>query len=169
MEHLVGFLKVLEETGHIEAPILRETRIAKVLKGILRLDSIPLDEKLSFKSRCTKLLEQMNKTLDENPETSGESSKKDDSKAHTPAAADSKLEEKPEAKAVEAAAAEATAEESEAGAGAAVEGKKDEPMPDADGPKPDVAKSDQDEAAAEKTETATAAAPADPPAPAVAS
>lgn len=51
-EHLTA----LETFQDLESPIIRETKVAKLLKVILKLESIPRDEEFKFKERCTKLL-----------------------------------------------------------------------------------------------------------------
>lgn len=54
----------LEELHDLEAKIIRETKIHKVLRAIIKLDSIPKDEEFNFKSRSKELLDIWDKTLD---------------------------------------------------------------------------------------------------------
>lgn len=54
----------LEDFHDLEAKIIRETKIHKVLRAIIKLDSIPKDEEFKFKSRSKELLEIWDKTLD---------------------------------------------------------------------------------------------------------
>lgn len=61
------FLKELENYPNLEGSIIRDTKIHKVLKGIIKLASIPLDEEYHFKTRSHTLLQQWNKILVADP------------------------------------------------------------------------------------------------------
>jgi hypothetical protein len=56
MSSMNEHLTALETFQDLEPIIIRETKVAKLLKVILKLDSIPRDEEFKFKDRCTKLL-----------------------------------------------------------------------------------------------------------------
>lgn len=60
---LSGYLGVLENFTGLEASIIRATKINKVLKAILKLESIPQEDEFNFKQRSRTLLEQWNKLL----------------------------------------------------------------------------------------------------------
>lgn len=77
----------LEKYPNLEASIILSTRIHKVLKGILKLGSIPLDHEFNFKDRSMKLLKEWNKTLGENGAAPSES-KADDENAKSGADVD---------------------------------------------------------------------------------
>lgn len=57
------FLGELEGYPDLEGSIIRATKIHKVLKAMIKLPSIPLDEEFKFKSRCVDLLAKWNETL----------------------------------------------------------------------------------------------------------
>ena len=57
LPHMAAYLKKLEAYGSkLEVSIIRATKINKVLKGIVKLDSIPKDEEYNFRGRSVKLL-----------------------------------------------------------------------------------------------------------------
>ncbi|KAL5624640.1 hypothetical protein BROUX41_004700 [Berkeleyomyces rouxiae] len=56
-------LSKLETLPDLEASIIRATKINKVLKAMLKLDSIPREEEFNFKARSTALLGKWNKLL----------------------------------------------------------------------------------------------------------
>lgn len=64
----------LEQYSNLEAPIIRTTKINKVLKGIIKLNSIPKEEEFNFKKRSTELLSVWNKVLnaDDGPSAGGD-------------------------------------------------------------------------------------------------
>ena len=75
MTAMSGHFENLEKHANLEAPIIRTTKINKVLKGIVKLNSIPKDEEFNFKKRSTELLSQWNKVLnaEEGPSAGGDS------------------------------------------------------------------------------------------------
>lgn len=64
---MAQYFDSLESVKSLEATIIRETRIHKVLKGIMKLESIPKDEEFDFKDRSKKLLDAWNKVLGDEP------------------------------------------------------------------------------------------------------
>ena len=66
------FLHELEEYPDLEGSIIRVTKIHKVLKQILKLNSIPLEEEFHFKDRSRDLLAKWNDTLSNDPTGSGD-------------------------------------------------------------------------------------------------
>lgn len=58
----------LEQYADLEPAIIRATKINKVLKGIIKLNSIPKDEEYKFKKRSADLLTAWNKALASDPE-----------------------------------------------------------------------------------------------------
>lgn len=60
---MAKFFDQLEKADDIDAGILRDTKIHKVMKGIVKLTSIPKDEDFHFKDRSAALLETWNKLL----------------------------------------------------------------------------------------------------------
>ena len=66
------FLTELEGFPDLEGSIIRVTKIHKVLKQILKLSSIPLEEQFHFKDRSRDLLAKWNDTLNNDPAGAGE-------------------------------------------------------------------------------------------------
>lgn len=60
---LSDYLVKLEQFPDLETEIIRATKINKVLKAMLKLDSIPKEEEFNFKPRSQALLEKWNKLL----------------------------------------------------------------------------------------------------------
>jgi hypothetical protein len=85
------FLAELERYPDLESSIIRTTKIHKVLKAMLKLPSIPLDEQFHFKSRSVELLGKWNEILSN--DAGGAAGDKDGDKDDDP---------KPEAEAVDA-------------------------------------------------------------------
>lgn len=78
------FLAELETYTDLEGNIIRTTKINKVLKGMIKLTSVPHDEVYHFKDRSLKLLTKWNETLaKEGSGTSGD--KEDEGKAESAA------------------------------------------------------------------------------------
>ena len=63
MHQLSKFVSKLEGYLELEVGIIRTTKINKVLKAILKLPSIPEEDKFNFKPRSQSLLDKWNKLL----------------------------------------------------------------------------------------------------------
>ncbi|QUC18204.1 uncharacterized protein UV8b_02445 [Ustilaginoidea virens] len=63
MQSMSDFITILEKFGNLEVSIIRETKINKVLKAILKLVEIPREEEFHFKKRSQTLLDKWNKLL----------------------------------------------------------------------------------------------------------
>lgn len=63
MEGMSAYLTALENFTELEASIIRETKINKVLKAILKMENIPREEDFTFKKRSQGLLDRWNKLL----------------------------------------------------------------------------------------------------------
>lgn len=74
------FLSELETYPDLEGSIIRTTKIHKVLRQMLKLPSIPLDEEFHFKTRSVDLLAKWNETLSNDPNGGGAGDKDDDAK-----------------------------------------------------------------------------------------
>lgn len=61
------FLKELESYPDLEGSIIRATKIHKVLKAMIKLTSIPLDEEFHFRDRAHALLQKWNEILASDP------------------------------------------------------------------------------------------------------
>lgn len=83
------YLGELENYPDLHGSIIRATKIHKVLKAMLKLPSIPLDEEFNFRERCQTLLGKWNAILASEPNgdnedraeagiTNGESAQKED-------------------------------------------------------------------------------------------
>jgi len=76
MPQMASYIKKLEAYGSdLEVVIIRNTKINKVLKGIVKLNTIPKDEEYHFRERSVKLLGDWNVLLGAEP---AEAEKKDD-------------------------------------------------------------------------------------------
>ena len=58
-----NYIKKLEGYGDLEAAIIRTTKINKVLKALIKLNTIPKDEEFNFKGRSVELLSKWTKLL----------------------------------------------------------------------------------------------------------
>jgi len=63
MKQMAEFVTKLEGYADLEVSIIRATKINKVLKAILKLNSIPKEEEFQFKARSQTLLDKWNKLL----------------------------------------------------------------------------------------------------------
>ncbi|KAI0022190.1 hypothetical protein F4780DRAFT_206470 [Xylariomycetidae sp. FL0641] len=63
MKSMSEFLNKLESFPDLEVSIIRNTKINKVLKAILKLEAIPKEEEFNFKPRSQTLLDKWNKIL----------------------------------------------------------------------------------------------------------
>ena len=63
------YMKKLEKYTDLDASIFKSTKINKVLKAILKLDSIPSDETYDFKERSSRMLAAWAPTLSLDPAT----------------------------------------------------------------------------------------------------
>ncbi|KJZ76612.1 hypothetical protein HIM_03948 [Hirsutella minnesotensis 3608] len=63
MKQMSDYITMLESFVDLEVSIIRATKINKVLKAILKLDSIPREEEFEFKKRSQSLLDKWNKLL----------------------------------------------------------------------------------------------------------
>ncbi|KAJ6103292.1 hypothetical protein N7486_005719 [Penicillium sp. IBT 16267x] len=134
MDAMATYYDKLEKHADLEVAIIRSTKINKVLKMIVKLNTIPRDEEFNFRSRAMSLLSSWKNVLDgdlptltdreDKPASNGAS--KDDEALETPAEEDK--EEKAD----------------------------DTPMPDAESdkpePQPEASKEESDEKPEEKAE-----------------
>ena len=148
MQQMADYFHSLETQKDIEASIIKSTKIHKVLKGIVKLTSIPRDEEYNFKERSAKLLEDWSKILGEDTavsaETKGQSSGKKDPDNAEHNGAEESIKGEPEDK--------------ENGAGATKDESAEEPDEKATEAKdkPDVAMEDVQDDAAKTEDKATA-------------
>ena len=86
MKPMSDYLTKLEAFPDLEVSIIRATKINKVLKAILKLDSIPKESEFNFKSRSQALLDQWTKLLavDEKPAGEGANGVNGSSVKNTP-------------------------------------------------------------------------------------
>ncbi|KAF1949475.1 hypothetical protein CC80DRAFT_581194 [Byssothecium circinans] len=73
MPSMADYLKQLEDLNDLEADIIKTTKVHKVLKAIVKLNSIPKEEEFNFKTRSTNLLTKWNSALAD-PEAPAEAS-----------------------------------------------------------------------------------------------
>ena len=122
------FLTKLEGLTDLEATIIRATKIHKVLKGMIKLTSIPRDSEYKFKSRSVELLAKWTKILSDDGGASGaadkdEDSKMEDVKPQAEAATSNGIDQEEKGEASDAAAPEE--ENAEKKIGTTVEGEKE--------------------------------------------
>jgi hypothetical protein len=67
MPQMSSFIKKLEGYADLEVSIIRQTKINKVLKALIKLNTIPRDEEFQFRKRSLELLTQWNKILGAEP------------------------------------------------------------------------------------------------------
>lgn len=63
---MAEFFTQLESYSDLEPQVIRTTKINKVLKGVVKLASIPKEEEYNFKKRSNDLLTQWNNAMDLN-------------------------------------------------------------------------------------------------------
>lgn len=73
MPAMAEFFTRLENFTEMDASILRATRIHKLPKAIMRLETIPREEEFDFKTRSAGLLDKWNKILADAPPAEGAS------------------------------------------------------------------------------------------------
>ena len=140
------FLAELEGYPDLEGSIIRATKIHKVLKAMIKLPSIPLDENYHFKTRSVELLGKWNEILS-NDTSAGPSGDKDEEAkggdaAQAVAPTTNGATESSEKQAEKAEAGEAAAPEEETEAklekkiGTTVEGEKEADKPEDDNAEP---------------------------------
>ena len=67
MPQMSTYIKKLEGYADLEVAIIRTTKINTVLKALIKLNTIPQDEKYQFRKRSLDLLSQWNKILGAEP------------------------------------------------------------------------------------------------------
>lgn len=67
MPQMSTYIKKLEGYADLEVSIIRTTKINKVLKALIKLNTIPRDEEFQFRKRSLDLLSQWNKILGAEP------------------------------------------------------------------------------------------------------
>ena len=125
------FLGELETYPDLEGSIIRATKIHKVLKAMIKLHSIPLDEEYQFKKRSHELLDKWTYILFNDPTPGASGDKDDEAKPETAAPTTNGTTKEIEEQAEKAEAGEAAApeegndEELEKKIGTTVEGEKE--------------------------------------------
>ena len=107
------FLLELESFPDLEGSIIRATKIHKVLKAMIKLPSIPLDEEYQFKSRSIDLLAKWNDILSNDPNAGSSGDKADEPKTETTTPATNGASKATKQKAEKAEAGEGIAPEEE--------------------------------------------------------
>ena len=67
MPQMSNYIKKLENYEDLEVAIIRATKINKVLKALVKLNTIPKDEEFNFRKRSMDLLSKWNKILGAEP------------------------------------------------------------------------------------------------------
>lgn len=107
------FLSELETYPDLEGSIIRATKIHKVLKAMIKLHSIPLDEEFQFKKRSHELLDKWTYILSNDPTAGASGDKDEDAKLEAVAAIVNGATKETEEQAEKAEAGEAAAPEEE--------------------------------------------------------
>lgn len=71
MTNMSEYLKQLEAHEDLEAEVIKKTKVHKVLRAIMKLETIPLEEDFAFKKRSTELLTKWSGALASDPEPAG--------------------------------------------------------------------------------------------------
>jgi hypothetical protein len=103
MSNMSEYLNQLETLDDLEAEVIKKTKVHKVLKAILKLESIPREKEYQFKQRSNDLLHKWNGSLGAESESAATASaeptangaKLDDEKSES-AKAESPVEKKDE-------------------------------------------------------------------------
>lgn len=100
MQNMSNYLRDLEAHDDLEAEVIKKTKIHKVLKAIIKLNSIPKEEEYSFKQRSNDLLTKWGGALAADNETPAESAtngvKTNDEEKSEPSKEESPAEKKDE-------------------------------------------------------------------------
>lgn len=107
-QSMSDFLSELEAYPDLEGSIIRATKIHKVLKAMIKLPSIPLDEEFDFRTRSHDLLAKWNEILSNDPSAQ----KGEGSKSQAPAKTNGAIKGSKAAKKAEAGEGAAPEEES---------------------------------------------------------
>jgi hypothetical protein len=67
MPQMSSYIKKLENYGELEVSIIKATKINKVLKALIKLNTIPKDEEFKFRERSMEMLTKWNKLLGNEP------------------------------------------------------------------------------------------------------
>jgi len=78
MTNMSEYLKQLEAHDDLEGEVIKKTKVHKVLKAIMKLDSIPKEEDFGFKKRCGELLGKWSNALANEAEPTGANGVKDE-------------------------------------------------------------------------------------------
>jgi hypothetical protein len=150
MSQMAGLFSKLEKIEDLEVSIIRETKIHKVLRMIVKLATIPRDEEFQFRKRAVDILSKWKNVLESDRATPSQDKEKDEkpkangvhkeSSAEAPAKGESKTDKEDDSKLE-------TPDQ-------------DEPMPDADADAAEKEKTDETPAPA-KDEAEKVAAPED--------
>lgn len=93
MDLMAKYMAELQSYGEIEVGIIRQTKIQKVLKAIMKLPSIPKEEEYNFKSHALEILTGWKNVLDTDIPTPGPAYQAAKESEVAPAAEESKAEE----------------------------------------------------------------------------
>ena len=81
MSSMSNYIQKLETYADLEVSIIRATKINKVLKAIIKLNSIPKDEEYDFRGRSMTILGKWKTLLDSDVPTAGASASAADEKS----------------------------------------------------------------------------------------
>jgi hypothetical protein len=110
MTSMSEYLNQLEAHGDLEAEVIKKTKVHKVLRAIIKLEKIPMEDKFSFKKRSNDLLNKWSGALATDPEPAAANGVKHEDREKSESAA--KEEAAPADKATEDEKKDETAAES---------------------------------------------------------
>lgn len=113
MPLMSNFIKKLENYTDLDFNTIKNTKINKVLKALVKLNTIPKDEEFNFRKRSMDLLSKWNKMIDLDT-TEGEPSSAVEKESKSTPTTNGVHEEKPEVKEGAEASKETTTEENTA-------------------------------------------------------
>lgn len=94
MTSMSEYLKQLEAHEDLEAEVIKKTKVHKVLRAIMKLESIPMEEEFSFKKRSTELLAKWSGALASDTEPAGANGVKNEEREKSESAKEASPSEK---------------------------------------------------------------------------
>lgn len=94
MTSMSEYLKQLEAHEDLEAEIIKKTKVHRVLRAIMKLETIPMEEDFAFKKRSTELLTKWSGALASDTEPAGANGVKNEEREKSESAKEASPSEK---------------------------------------------------------------------------
>lgn len=94
MTSMSEYLKQLEAHEDLEAEVIKKTKVHKVLRAVMKLETIPMEEDFAFKKRSTELLTKWSGALASDPEPAGTNGVKNEEREKSESAKEASPAEK---------------------------------------------------------------------------